>query len=94
MRIPVALAWGILGLAFFTAALLRQFHDRTPASPLAPGLVGSLLFAAIFFLLLVSAREWRRGAVAGSVGRTVRVRSGCCGMSVLIGSSVDFSATI
>lgn len=66
MRIPVSLAWGILALAFFTAALLRQFHDRTPASPLAPPMVGSLLFAAIFLLLLVSAREWRRGAIAGS----------------------------
>jgi membrane protease YdiL (CAAX protease family) len=65
LRLPVPLAWLILGLAFFTAAILRQFHDRTPESPLAPPLVGSLLFAGIFFLLLVSAREWRRGAVAG-----------------------------
>jgi len=65
LRIPIALAWGILALGFFTAALLRQFHDRTPSSPIAPALVGSLLFAAIFFLLLVSAREWRRGAIAG-----------------------------
>jgi len=65
LRIPVTLAWFILGLGFFTAALLRQFHDRTPSSPMMSSIVGNLLFAAIFFLLLVSAREWRRGAVSG-----------------------------
>ena len=65
MRIPLPLAWFILGLGFFTAALLRQFNDRTPVSPMISSIVGSLLFAGIFFLLLVSAREWRRGAVAG-----------------------------
>jgi membrane protease YdiL (CAAX protease family) len=62
----------ILVLVLFTAGLLRQFHDRTPSSPLVSPVVGSLLFAAIFLLLLVSAREWRRGAVAG---RGVRLGS-------------------
>jgi membrane protease YdiL (CAAX protease family) len=52
-------------LTFFTAGLLRQFHESTPHSPYVPPVVGSLLFAGIFFLLLVSAREWRRGAVPG-----------------------------
>ena len=28
MRIPVPLAWAMLVMTFFTAALLRQFHDR------------------------------------------------------------------
>lgn len=65
MRIPVWLGWLLLALGFFTAGLLRQFHDRTPVSPFAPAVVGSLLFAAIFFLLLVAARERRRGAVRG-----------------------------
>jgi membrane protease YdiL (CAAX protease family) len=72
VRIPVGLAWLLLGLGFFTAALLRQFHDRTPESPLTASGVGNLLFAAIFFLLLVSAWEWRRGPVAG---RGVRLGS-------------------
>ncbi len=65
MRVPVAVAWLLLTLTFFTAGLLRQFHDRTPEAPHASPIVGSLLFAIIFVLLLVSAREWRRGAVAG-----------------------------
>lgn len=55
----------LIALVWFTAALLRRFHDRTPTSPLAHPVVGSLLFAAIFVLLLISAREWRRGAVPG-----------------------------
>ena len=65
MRIPVSLAWLLLALTFFTAGLLRQFHDRTPHSPYVPPIVGSLLFAGLFFLLLVAAREWRRGAIPG-----------------------------
>jgi membrane protease YdiL (CAAX protease family) len=62
----------LLLAGLFTAGLLRQFHDRTPASPLASPVVGSLLFALIFVLLLVTAREWRKGAVAG---RGVRLGS-------------------
>jgi membrane protease YdiL (CAAX protease family) len=65
MRVPVSLAWVILAMTFFTAGLLRQFHHRTPVSPMASPIVGSLLFASIFVLLLVTAREWRRGAVSG-----------------------------
>ena len=65
MRIPVALAWILVLLGMFTAGLLRQYHDRTPTSPLTSPVVGSLLFGLIFVLLLVSAREWRKGAVAG-----------------------------
>lgn len=72
MRIPVPLAWLLLTLGLFTSGLLRQYHDRTPASPLASPVVGSLLFALIFVLLLVTAREWRKGAVAG---RGVRLGS-------------------
>jgi len=55
----------MLALTFFTAGILRQFHDNTPHSPYIPPVVGSLLFAGLFFLLLVAAREWRRGAVPG-----------------------------
>lgn len=66
MRIPVSLAWLLLGLTFFSAGLLRQFHEGTPHSPYVPPVVGSLLFAGILFLLLVAAREWRRGAVPGA----------------------------
>jgi hypothetical protein len=65
LRIPVPLAWQLLLLTFFTAGLLRQFHDRTPNSPYVPAVVGSLLFAAIFLLLLVSAWETRRGGTRG-----------------------------
>jgi len=72
LRIPVPLAWALLTLTFFTAALLRGFHERTPESPYAPPVVGSLLFGAIFLLLLVSAREWQRGAIPG---RGVRLGS-------------------
>jgi membrane protease YdiL (CAAX protease family) len=59
------LAWIILIGTFGTAALLRQFHDRTPESPMVSPVVGSALFAAIFLLLLVTARERRKGAVSG-----------------------------
>ncbi|MCP3980472.1 MAG: CPBP family intramembrane metalloprotease [bacterium] len=65
MRVPVGLAWLLLGIALFTSGLLRQFHDRTPHSPWVPPVVGSLLFAALLFLLLVASREFRRGAVPG-----------------------------
>lgn len=65
MRIPVWLGWGLIVLAFFTAALLRRFHHATPESPYVPGAMGSLLFAAIFLLLLITAWEHRRGAVPG-----------------------------
>jgi hypothetical protein len=65
LRIPVSLAWLLLLLAFFTAGLLRQFHDEVPTSPYVNPIVGSLLFLSCVFLLLVSAREWRRGAVPG-----------------------------
>lgn len=65
MRIPVPLAWAILALSFFTAGLLRQQNDHTPSSPFLTPIVGSLLFAGVFVLLLVAAREWQRGAVPG-----------------------------
>jgi len=65
LRIPVWLAWLLLLGSFFTAGLLRQFHDRTPSSPFLSPVVGNLLFLACFFLLLVAARELRRGAVPG-----------------------------
>lgn len=66
MRLPRSLAWLILILTFFTAGLLRQFHDQTPHSPYVTPAVGSLLFAAVFLLLLVAARERRAGAVRGT----------------------------
>ena len=72
MRIPVWLAWLLLLGSYFTAGLLRQFHDRTPTSPFLDPVVGNLLFLACFFLLLVAAREFRRGAVPG---RGVRLGS-------------------
>jgi membrane protease YdiL (CAAX protease family) len=65
VRIPVALAWIILATTFGTAALLRQFHHRTPEAPLVSPIVGSALFAAIFLLLLVTARERRQAASSG-----------------------------
>jgi len=65
MRLPVILAWFILGLAFFTSGLLRGFHEQTPTSPFVAPIVGNLLFAALLVVLLVAAREWRRGAVPG-----------------------------
>jgi membrane protease YdiL (CAAX protease family) len=51
--------------ALFTAGLLRRFHEGTPTSPYVPTVVGSLLFAAVFLLLLVSAREMRLGGARG-----------------------------
>jgi membrane protease YdiL (CAAX protease family) len=65
LRIPLPLAWIILAVTFGTAALLRQFHDRTPEAPMVSPVVGSALFAAIFLLLLVTARERHKGAVSG-----------------------------
>jgi len=65
LRIPVSLAWFLLVASFFTAGLLRQFHDRTPTSPFIDPVVGNLLFGACLLLLLVAAREFRRGAVRG-----------------------------
>ncbi len=59
MALSRSLAWSILGLAFFTAGLLRHFHDRVYHSPYVLPAVGSLVFAAIFLLLLVAARERR-----------------------------------
>ena len=72
MRLPRPVAWLILGSAVFTAGLLRHFHDEVPSSPYVSPIVGSLLFAAIFLLLLVAARERRLGAVRD---RGVRVGS-------------------
>lgn len=65
MKLPRPLAWALLLSGFFTAGLLRRFHDNTPESPFVHPVVGSLLFAAILILLLVSAWEHRRGAVGG-----------------------------
>jgi membrane protease YdiL (CAAX protease family) len=65
LRIPIWLAWSLLLMTFATAGLLRQYHESTPRSPYLSPVVGSLLFLACLFLLLVSAREWRRGAVPG-----------------------------
>jgi len=65
VRIPTSLAWFLLGATFLTSAMLRQFHDRTPEAPHVSPIVGSALFAAIFLLLLVTARERRIGAVPG-----------------------------
>lgn len=65
MRIPRALAWLLVAMAMFTAGLLRQFHDLTPASPFLTPAVGSLLFACVLFLFLVAARERQIGAAPG-----------------------------
>jgi membrane protease YdiL (CAAX protease family) len=65
LRIPAWLAWLLLGITFLTAGVLRQFHSEIPHSPYVNPLVGSLLFAAVFFLLLVAAREWRLGGLPG-----------------------------
>lgn len=65
----------MIGLTLLTAGILRQFHDGTPGSPYVSGTVGSLLFAAIFFLLLVSAREWQIGAIGGRGGKGIRLGS-------------------
>jgi membrane protease YdiL (CAAX protease family) len=52
-------------MAMFTAGLLRQFHDLTPAAPFLAPAVGSLLFACLLFLFLVAARERQIGAAPG-----------------------------
>jgi membrane protease YdiL (CAAX protease family) len=65
VRIPQALAWLLVVMAMFTAGLLRQFHDLTPASPFLTPAVGSLLFACVLFLFLVAARERQIGAAPG-----------------------------
>lgn len=65
MRIPRSLAWALLLAGFATAGLLRTFHPGTPRSPFVPPVVGSLLFASLLFLLLVSARERRVGPAPG-----------------------------
>lgn len=65
MRVPRALAWLLIVLAMFTAGLLRQFHDLTPASPFIAPAVGSLLFACVLFLFLVAARERQIGPAPG-----------------------------
>jgi hypothetical protein len=66
VRLPRSVAWLLVALTFFTAGLLRQFHDSIPVSPYVPTVVGSLLFAAIVFLTLVAFRERQVGAVRGS----------------------------
>lgn len=63
MILPRVLAWVIVVSGFFTAGLLRQHHDQIPASPFVSPVVGSLLFAGVFLLLLVAARERRLGAL-------------------------------
>ncbi len=68
MRIPIPLAWVLLVATFGTAALLRQFHDSTPTAPMVSPIVGSALFAAIFLLLLVTARERQMGAAGAGPG--------------------------
>ncbi len=65
MRIPAWLAWFLITITYLTAGVLRQFHAEIPTSPYVNPLVGSLLFAAVFFLLLVAAREWRLGPFPG-----------------------------
>ena len=72
MRIPVSLAWIMMAMFVFTAGLLRRSHDHIPESPFMHPLVGNLLFAGIFVLLLVSSRERRAGPVPG---RGVRLGS-------------------
>ena len=65
MRIPRWLAWSLITLTFLTAGLIRQFHEEIPTSPYISPAAGSLLFASVLFLLLVSAREQRLGAARG-----------------------------
>jgi membrane protease YdiL (CAAX protease family) len=55
----------LIGLTFLTAGLIRQFNEEIPTSPYVPPAAGSLLFASVLFLLLVTAREHRLGAVPG-----------------------------
>jgi membrane protease YdiL (CAAX protease family) len=65
LRIPRWLAWILIAFGMFTAGLLRQFHDLTPASPYLTPAVGSLLFACLLFLGLVAVRERQIGAAPG-----------------------------
>ncbi len=65
MRLPAWLAWFLITITYLTAGLLRHFHSEIPTSPYVNPVVGSLLFAAVFFLLLVAAREWRLGPFPG-----------------------------
>ena len=57
MRVPRTVAWFLILFTVFTAGLLRQFHDQTPRSPYVTPVVGSMLFAAVLFVLLVIANE-------------------------------------
>jgi len=57
VRIPRWLAWILLLGTLGTCGLLRQFHDSTPQASSVSPIVGSALFAAVFLLLLVTARE-------------------------------------
>jgi len=70
VRIPRWVAWVMVVLTFFTSGILRQFHEEIPTSPYVSPAAGSLLFGAIFLILLVAAREHRLGA---SPGRGVRI---------------------
>ncbi len=65
MRVPRSVAWLLLGACFFTAGLLRRFHDQTAQAPHVPPAVGSLLFAAILILFIASLREWRSRPAPG-----------------------------
>jgi hypothetical protein len=55
----------VLGLTLFTCGLLRHFHEVTPRSPYVHPALGSLLFAAVVLVFLVSIREETLGAVPG-----------------------------
>lgn len=72
MRLPRWLAWSLIALTFLTAGLLRQYNAKIPTSPYVPPAAGSLLFAAVLFLLLVAARERQLGPAPG---RGVRMGS-------------------
>lgn len=58
MRISRRLAWTILVSAILTAALLRQFNEKTPESAFLPWPVRSLLFFLLVILFLVFLRGW------------------------------------
>jgi len=60
MRISRRLAWILLLSAVATAAMLRQFHDRTPESQILPWPIRSLLFFLLVILFLVFLRGWGR----------------------------------
>ena len=72
MRLPIWLGWLLLAGTVFTAGWLRQSHDRTPASPFLPPLVGSLLFAGLIVLLLVA---WRERSLGVTRGKGIRLGS-------------------